>query len=102
SILHVTGRVMVSAISVVPGGSLEISGLPLPGVAVSGDIAGGVNFIYWSANVANGFTQVAGIVDGAGSRIRVVRSGDNVAPTGVLGSELITGEWRFNGFYWVA
>lgn len=101
NVCHITGRIMVSAISVAPGGDLEISSLPFAGVAATDDIAGGVSFAYWSANVANGYTQVGGIVLHTSSRIRVVRTGDNVSPASVPGSELITGEWRFNGFYWV-
>jgi hypothetical protein len=101
-IVFVVGRILTSAISVAPAGTLGIAGLPFPAVATTNNIAGVASMAIWSANITNGYTQVEGQILDTTSDIRLTRSGDNVTPATLTGSELIAGEWRFNGFYWVA
>lgn len=98
-IITFVGRIATSAVSVTPTGTLDIAGLPFPAVAIIGNIAGVATMAYWSANVTNGYTQVAGQILDTASAIRPTRSGDNVTPTSITGPELIAGEWRFGGMY---
>lgn len=101
--LFFNGRIVITAITVAPTGNLQLAGFPYPGVSdATMAIAGGGTAFFWAANVAAGFTQV-GLQAANGSTLMVVvKSGDNLAPGAVLGSELIVGDWRFEGSYRVA
>lgn len=101
--LFFNGRIVISAILVAPTGNLLLSGFPFAGVSdATMAIAGGGTMLFWTLNVAAGYTQVELQINNAGSAMFVVRSGDNVGPSTVQGGELIVGDCRFEGSYRVA
>lgn len=108
ALCFIVGRIDITAISVTPTGSLQIETLPFPAVAdADSTISGMVTMASWTANIAAGYTQVEGqITSTAPNVITLVRTGDNVAPAGVAGSELalVSGaaSFRFAGVYRVA
>lgn len=98
--LFYNGRIVITAIGVAPTGALTIAGWPYAGVADSNmAIAGGGAMLSWALNVAAGYTDVNLNFVNASAAASLVKSGDNVAITGVQGSELITGDCRFGGSY---
>lgn len=97
------GRIVISAIGVAPTGTLTIAGFPYAAVSdATMAIAGGATMLFWAANVAAGYTQVEGQMSNGEAFLRIVRSGDNLAPGSVAGGELIVGDWRFAGQYRIA
>lgn len=94
------GRCRVTATAVAPTGNLAITGLPFTAEASESVIAGGCVFIQWNFNVAAGYTQVEGQILNGATSISIIRSGDNVAPAVVQGSEaLTTFDLQFWGSY---
>lgn len=94
------GRCRVTATAVAPTGNLAITSLPFTAEASESVIAGGCVFIQWNFNVAAGYTQVEGQILNGATSISIIRSGDNVAPAVVQGSEaLTTFDLQFWGSY---
>lgn len=101
--LFYNGRIVISAITVAPTGNLQIAGWPFAGVADANmAIAGGGTGIFWSMNVAAGYTQVELQASNGSSLIVLTKNGDNIAPAAVAGGELLVGDFRFEGQYRVA
>lgn len=87
--LFFNGRIITSAITVAPVGLMTITGLPIVAEATGAGGAMGVcNFVFLTGfNVAAGYTQLAGLIVTAESRIQIYKSGDAVATVGVTGAE---------------
>jgi hypothetical protein len=103
SLLFFNGRIVITAIGTPPTGNLLLAGFPYAAVAdATMLIAGGADCLFWSANVAAGYTQVAMQISNTGQSMNVLKSGDNLAPTTLLASELIVGDWRVKGHYRIA
>jgi hypothetical protein len=102
--LFFNGRVQISAIAVAPTLNMSINGWPYAGVADTNmAIAGGASMIVWQANIAAGYTQVAGQFANGSSSMLLVESGDNVGLAVMQGGEIITTtQFRFEGSYRIA
>jgi hypothetical protein len=99
------GRIQITAITVAPTGAMSITGFPATLTAANTGFGapGGADFGFWTLNLPAGYTQVAGqFTDGATSFL-LIRSGDNVAPTNVDGTEIAlvggVADFRFKGEY---
>lgn len=102
------GRIQITAITVAPTGAMSITGFPSTIAAANTTFGapGGVDFGFWTANIAAGYTQVAGQFTDSATSFLLIKSGDNLAPTNVDGTEIAlvggVADFRFKGMYQVA
>lgn len=100
------GRIRFTAIPVAPVGTMVITGLPFTAATTGFNVAGGATFAAWTVDLPAGYTYVNGVVPDSGTNLQLERDGDNVAPTAVLGAEIVliggVANFFFAGQYRVA
>lgn len=99
------GRIQISAITGAPTGAMLITGFPAAITPASTGFGapGGADFALWTANLAAGYTQVAGQFTDGSTSLQLIRTGDNVASANVDGAEIVliggVADFRFKGMY---
>lgn len=99
------GRIQITAITVAPVGAMSITGFPATITPANTGFGapGGADFGLWTANLAAGYTQVAGQFTDGSTSLLLIRNGDNVAPASVDGAEIVlvggVADFRFKGEY---
>lgn len=101
--VFINGRIRFTVITVNPVGNVVITGLPFAAASTGFGNPGGVTMSYWTLDVPAGYTFVQGAISDGESQIRLVRSGDNVAPASVAGGEVVlvggVADFKFEGQY---
>lgn len=102
------GRITIAVVTTPPTGNLTIGGLPIAATTVTGGVAGGLAFIFWSLvniNSTGAETYLSGLIGSAASRADLVVSRSNgaagVTLTGVVANISANTDLWFTGQYQV-